>query len=99
MISTPAVGDLDSDGRLDVVYSVVWSSAFTANVAAVPELKVFAFTLEERYTQLMGGEVKGQKLIDFESFLPAKEQPWSRYMGRYGNNVYRRGRAKQSDLT
>lgn len=97
MIGTPAVGDFDSDGRLDVAYSVEWSSVTQDGEDTIPELKVFAFTLEERYKQMIVGpgggdeEVKGEKLVDFESFLPADQQPWNRYMGRHGNNVYHRG--------
>ena len=90
MIASPAVGDFDSDGRLDVAYSVVWASAFQSELETAPELKVFAFNLEDRYSQLMGEEVKGQKLVDFDSFLLADHQPWNRYMGRHGNNVYHR---------
>ena len=93
MIASPAVGDFDSDGRLDVAYSVVWSSISPGGLGTVPELKVFAFTLEERYRQVMGvgEEVKGQNVVDFNSFLPANQQPWNRYMGRHGNSVYQRG--------
>ena len=94
MIGTPAVGDFDSDGRLDVAYGVVWSSLTPAGLGAIPELKVFAFTLEERYRQVVATsrdeEVKGQKIVDFESFLPVDQQPWSRYMGHHGNNTYHR---------
>ncbi len=93
MIGTPAVGDFDSDGRLDVAYSAVWSSITPNNEDAIPELKVFAFTLEERYRMIAdpNPEVKGEAVVDFESFLPANQQPWNRYMGRHGNNVYHRG--------
>lgn len=96
MIASPAIGDFDSDGRLDVAYSVVWSSISPGGMGTVPELKVFAFTLEERYRQMTaapGGDnkVNGQKVVDFESFLPADQQPWNRYMGRHGNNMYHRG--------
>ena len=90
MVATPAVWDFNSDGHLDVAYSVVWGSAFPGGTETPPELKVFAFTLEDRYTELMGEEVKGQSLVDFDSFLPADRQPWNRYMGHHGNNVYHR---------
>ena len=92
MIGTPAVGDFDSDGCLDVAYSVVWSSV---GFGIMPKFKVFAFTLEERYRQVVVAigdeEVKDQKVVDFESFLPVDQQPWNRYMGHHGNNVYYRG--------
>ena len=73
-----------------MTYSVVWASPVAGKVGVLPELKVFGFTMEERYTQVVGEEVKGRNLVDFKSFLPADQQPWSRYMGRYGNNVYHR---------
>ena len=68
-----------------MAYNVVWTSAETPS-----ELKVFAFSLEDRYTRVMGEEVKGQDLVDFSSLLPADRQPWNRYMGRHGNNAYHR---------
>ena len=90
VIGTPAVGDFDSDGRLDVAYSAVWSNIVPDSEDTTPELKVFAFTLEERYKMIADPKVKGEAVVDFESFLPADQQPWNRYMGRYGNNVYHR---------
>ena len=89
MIGTPAVGDFDSDGRLEVAYSAVWSNIVPDSEDTIPELRVFTFTLEERYKMIVDPEVKDA--VDFESFLPANQQPWNRYMGRYGNNVYNRG--------
>jgi hypothetical protein len=91
VIGTPAVSDFDSDGRLDVAYSAVWSSITPNDEDTIPELKVFAFTLEERYKMIAGPEVKGEVVVDFELFLPADQQPWNRYMGCHGNNVYHRG--------
>ena len=94
MIGTPAVGDFDSDGCLDVAYSVVLSSITHGDQRTTPEFKVFAFTLEERYRQVVGTsrdeEVKGRKVVDFELFLPVDQQPWNRYMGHHGNNTYHR---------
>ena len=89
VIGTPAVGDFDCDGRLDVAYSAVWSSITPDGEDTTPELKVFAFTLEERYTIVDPGG--SETVVNFESFLPADQQPWNRYMGRHGNNVYYRG--------
>ena len=70
-----------------MAYSVVWSSIVSGGRVA-PELKVFAFTLEDRYNQMMGAGLQGKKLVTFDTFLSADKQPWGRYMGRYGNNTY-----------
>ena len=91
MIGTPAVGDFDSDGRLDVAYSAVWSSITPDGEDTMPELRVFALTLEERYKKMIVDSGSGETVVNFESFLPADQQPWNRYMGRHGNNVYYRG--------
>ena len=76
----------------------MWSSVTPDGEDTIPELKVFAFTLEERYKKMAVDpgvsdlEVKDETVVNFESFLPADKQPWNRYMGRHGNNVYyRRG--------
>ena len=50
-----------------------------------PKFKVFVFTLEERFKEVYGSDV----VVDFNGFLPSNEQPWSRYMGTTGDNVYR----------
>ena len=94
MIGTPAIGDFDSDGRLDIAYSMVWLSTTLNSEDTTTDLKVFAFTLVERFKKMVvgpGGGSKGLKVMDFESFLPADQQPWNRYMGCHGNNVYHRG--------
>ena len=92
VIASPAVGDFNSDGRLEVAYSIVWSSVFPGGFGAVPQLKVFAFTLEDRYRQVMEEEVRRQNLVDFDKFLPADQQPWNKYMGRHGNSVFEPGK-------
>jgi hypothetical protein len=73
-----------------VAYSA-WSSITPNDKDTIPGLKVFAFTLEERYKMTAGPEVNGRAIVDFESFLPADQQPWNRYMGHHGDNVYHRG--------
>ncbi len=78
--STPfiAIGDLDGDGRLEIVYIVLWGAE-----AAPPRMLVKAFTLQDRFD-----EVYGPGVLDFSQFLPASQQPWLRYMGTRGDNVY-----------
>ena len=58
-----------------------------ATFGAVPMTTVFTFTLEDRFNEL-NGEVKGQ-VLNFDLFLPADQQPWNKYMGRYGNNTFK----------
>ena len=87
VIATPLVGDLNSDGGLDLAYNVVWSS-IVGSGGAPPQLKVFAFSLEDRYRQIMGAEPQDKTFVNFDSFLSADAQPWNKYMGRYGNNTY-----------
>ena len=82
IVGSPAIGDLNSDGHLEISYGVVWAPI---TFGAVPTLKVFTFTLEDRFRN-----VYGLSSADFDLFLPAEQQPWNRYMGRHGNNTYRR---------
>lgn len=89
IIASPAVGDFNLDGHLDVSYGIVWTPVMSVNV---PMLKVFTFTLEDRFRQVYQQEekVKGQPLVDFDEFLPADQQPWNRYMGHHGNSTFSR---------
>ncbi len=73
-----AIGDLNGDGRLEIAYVVLWASE-----KMPPQMLVKVFTLEDRFD-----EVYGQGVVDFSRFLPAKQQPWLRYMGTHGDNVY-----------
>jgi len=82
VVGTPLVTDLNGDGRLDVVYDVVWSSP---EMAVPPSLMAVAADLEEMFE-----EAYGRGILDFGlTFVPAEDQPWSQYMGRSMDCVYR----------
>ena len=80
---TPVVGDFNSDGRLDISYSMIWRPA---TFGAVPMTTVFTFTLEDRFNELYRPNAE---VVNFDLFLPADQQPWNKYMGRYGNNTFK----------
>ena len=79
MLGTPLVGDLNSDGRLDIMYNVVWSTKDTPT-----RTLVVATDLETMFEKTYG---KG--ILDFDSFQPSGEQPWTQFMGRDGDCVFR----------
>ena len=87
LISSPVIGDLNSDGKLEVVYVMMWKAADKdAPHTPPPSFTVHVAPLEERV-----GEVFGQEGVEWvHSFLPGDQQPWTRYMGSGGDNVYRR---------
>ena len=49
-----------------------------------PKVLIKAYTLEDRFM-----EVYGDGVLEFSQFLPANQQPWTRYMGAQGDNVFR----------
>ena len=78
--TTPLLGDFDHDGQLDVVYVIVWSAgynmdSFKTQVVGAPWEKLF-----------VGGY--GTEILDFDTFLPPSEQPWTQYMGHKGDSVF-----------
>ena len=75
IVSTPAIGDLDGDGRLEVAYLVAWrgDSGGKAGQPLPPKFSLFVETLEG-----VGG------------LLPASQQPWTHYMGTRGDSIYSR---------
>ena len=82
MVGTPLVTDLNGDGRLDVVYDIVWSSP---RMAVPPFLMSVAADLEDLFE-----EAYGRGILDFDLvFEPPRDQPWSQYMGRNMDSVYR----------
>ena len=85
IVTTPTIGDVNGDGKLEVSYAVVWSSpGDSMNGREVPpQMKVTTFTLEDKFK-----EVYGEGVIDFQRFLPPEKQPWPRYMGATADGVY-----------
>lgn len=79
-VGTPLLTDLNSDGRLDIVYDVIWSPA----MAVPPQMLVVATDLEVLFKSAYGSQI-----LDFESFLPPEEQPWTKYMGKEGDCLFR----------
>ena len=84
VVATPALGDIDADGWLEVVYAVVWAgSDFMALPNLPPRMLVKVLTIEEAMRE------NGEEILDFSRFLPGSQQPWPRYMGATGDSVYR----------
>ncbi len=77
--TTPLLGDFDHDGQLDIVYIVAWSSLYTQSMKTL----VVASNLERLFVGAYG---KG--ILDFDTFLPFSQQPWTQYMGRHGDSVF-----------
>ena len=85
IVTTPTIGDVDGDGKLEVSYTVVWSSPGDSmdGRQVPPKMKVSTFTMEDKFN-----EVYGEGVIDFRQFLPPEKQPWPRYMGATADCVY-----------
>ena len=83
--STPVIGDLNGDGRLEVAYVMIWGGADSNRGDNLPpRVRVYVFTLEERVR-----EVYGEAAAEWVSrLLPPETQPWTRYMGATGDNVF-----------
>ncbi len=80
LFTTPLLGDFDLDGQLDIVYIVAWSSAYFQAYKTL----VVASNLERLFVRAYG---KG--ILDFDTFLPFSQQPWTQYMGRHGDNIFK----------
>ena len=79
LFTTPLMGDFDHDGQLDLTYIVTWSSAYLQAFKTL----VVASNLEELFVGAYGKEI-----LDFDSFLPISQQPWTQYMGKNGDSVF-----------
>jgi len=82
--ATPAIGDLNGDGRLEIAYVILWGSINGEGFKMPPKLLIRTLTLEDRFV-----DVYGKGVVDFSRFLPLAQQPWTRYMGTLGNNVFK----------
>lgn len=80
VVGTPLITDLNSDGRQDIVYDVVWSPA----TASPPLMMAVAADLERMFEGAYG---KG--ILDFSTFVPPKDQPWTQYMGKHADCTFR----------
>ena len=89
--TTPVLGDVDGDGRLDVVLAVQ-HAAVHVRIPAISyffidnydsQVTVTMDTLEDLVI-----ETYGEGAVDFSLFLPPDQQPWTQYMGQNGDGVY-----------
>ena len=79
LFTTPTLTDFNADKRLDITYIIVWESPYDAAFRAL----LVAGDLEELFVKTYGKEV-----LDFETFLPIDEQPWTQYMGKRGDSNF-----------
>lgn len=83
-VATPTIGDVNGDGKLELSYAVGWGSLPSHEYSITAQkLRLRTFTIEDRFVEVFG---KGK--LDFSRFLPPDEQPWTKYMGQTGDNVY-----------
>ena len=92
--STPAIADLNGDGKFEIIVSMGFSQAFTKPLIP-PELSdiihpqkvvTHAFTIQDKIEEVYGSTVVNK--IDFSSYYPIDKQPWTQYMGTQGNGIY-----------
>ena len=91
VVSTPSLVDVNGDGHIEVVYLEYMSGMSTPAFTMVPNklntAKVYlkVVTLKEAFNQQLGDKAA----VNFNVFLPFDKQPWTKYMGSSGDNVYR----------
>lgn len=104
LASTPAIADLENDGRVELVVSVSYTgvpgeySSLNFEFLHPPKLVVQAFSIEDRFNVVYknsdaagggdGGTITGEELVDFSSYYSVAEQSWTEYMGTNGNGVF-----------
>ena len=90
--STPAITDVNGDGKLDAVISITYSEASgkygmpELNFLHPPKVVVQTFTLEDMLKATNKNLAANN--IDFLSYYSMDEQPWTEYMGRNGDGVF-----------
>ena len=89
LAASPAVGDFNQDGKLDGVVSIMYYGLLNDLVQLTifhpPKVMVRAFTLEDRLKEVYGTDAN---IVDFSTYYPPQQQPWTQYMGSQGNGVY-----------
>ena len=89
--STPAITDVNGDGKLDAIVSIAYSEASgkygmpELSFLHIPKVVVQTFTLEDMLKAIYRDLVAN---VDFSSYYSMDEQPWTEYMGRNGDGIF-----------
>ena len=94
--STPAITDLDGDGKPEAVVPIVYSKIpgkYSSDpFLHPPKVVVQTFTIEDQFKLAYHGnnddESTNEELIDFSSYYSIAEQPWTEYMGTNGDGIF-----------
>ena len=89
--STPGIHDLDGDGLLEGMVSLLFSS-IPNDLAMVMPLHPFtiythAFTFEKKVREVYGEYADS---VDFSEYHPIEHQSWTQYMGSRGDSTFER---------
>jgi hypothetical protein len=90
IVGTPAMVDINNDGEIELVYLISWDHSSTESFSRSTDqspAQVFlqVVTLKEATEQSIP---EAAKVVDFTSFLPYSQQPWTKYMGKNRDSVY-----------
>ena len=94
------IGDVDGDGELDKVAIVASEGELhgqTIDHVRIVKINMFdAIKTRGRYRSRLNmyiseemRNVHGMKPLEQMDFRPMKEQPWTQYMGKSGDGIYR----------
>ena len=104
LVISGAIGDVDGDGRLDLIVNLVSVGVLRDEYARYVKMKfdvdIYKVNLEdaimrERYVPVnvtLHDRVKwmnNENKITTLKFMPAKQQQWGGYMGTKGDSTYR----------